>query len=111
MAVTSGAVLAVLYLRGTGGRKPILAILHGLVAAAGFGFLLVALQGPRRGDAMGVGSFGIVASVLLGIALVLGPFISISHRRSLAAGGAVIATHASLAIAGFVVFLAWASMG
>jgi hypothetical protein len=49
--------------------------------------------------------------VFFGIALVLGPFISISHRRSLAAGGAVIATHASLAIAGFVVFLAWASMG
>jgi len=110
-AVTLGAVLALLYLRGPGGRKPIVAGVHGIVAAAGFGFLLIALQGPRRGDAMGVGSFGIVAAVLFGIALVLGPFISVLYRRSAASAGAVIATHASVAIIGFVVFLAWVSLG
>jgi hypothetical protein len=111
VAVTLGAALAGLYLHGPSGRKPILAVLHGLVAAAGVGLLLIALRGPRRGDAMGVGSFGIVAAVLFGIALVLGPFISVLYRRSPAAAGAVIATHASLAITGFVVFLAWVSMG
>ena len=106
-----GVILAMLHLRGTGGRKPRLAILHGLVGAIGFSLLLIALQGPRRGDAMGVGSFGVVASVLFGAALALGPFISFLRRRSPLTAGVTIATHASVAIAGFVLYLAWVSIG
>jgi hypothetical protein len=109
--VTLGVILAMLHLRGASGRKPTLAVLHGLVGATGFGLLLIALQGPRRGDAMGVGSFGVTASVLFGAALAFGPFIPLSRRRSPLTTGVTIATHACLAIAGFVLYLAWVSVG
>lgn len=106
--MTLGATLALLYLRGT--RWPVAGILHGLLGAAGLCLLVIALQGPRRGDAMGVGSFGIAAAVLFGIALACGPFILPLLKRSPPIAGIVIAAHATLAIAGFVMFLAWVSM-
>jgi len=104
-----GVTLALLYLRGR--RVPILGALHGLVGASGLGLLIVTLQGSRRGDAMGVGSFGEVASVLFGIALALGLFIPLLNRLRPRSSGLVIATHASVAITGFVLFLAWSSLG
>jgi hypothetical protein len=85
-------------------------MVHGLTGAIGLGLLIFALQGPRRGDAMGAGSFGIVAAVLFGSALAFGPLIRLLRRRAAHVAGAVIATHASLAITAFVLFLAWASM-
>jgi hypothetical protein len=104
-----GVTLALLYLRGR--RSPILGIVHGLAGAGGLGLLVVALQGPRRGDAMGVGSFGAVAAALFGIALALGLIIPLLHRLTRPFAGVVIATHASVAITGFVLFLAWVSIG
>ena len=100
--------LALLYLRGR--RVRIAGFVHGLVGAAGLLLLVVALQGPRHGDATGVGSFGTMAAVLFGIALVLGVAITLSHRRAPRLAPVVIATHASVAIAGYVLFLAWASL-
>ena len=91
--------------------KPAIAIPHGILGALGLGLLVVTLQGPRRGEAMGVGSFGIVAAVLIGIALAMGPFIPLLRRRLPVSTGVVLATHASLAIAGFLMFLAWISNG
>ncbi len=85
-------------------------VLHGLLGVAGFCLLLITLQGPRRGDAMGVGSFGAFAAVLFGIALTFGPFIPLLLKRAPRFGGLVIATHASAAIFGFVLLLAWVSM-
>lgn len=101
--------LALRYLRG--GRIPIPGVVHGLVGAAGFGLLIVALRGPRRSDAMGVGSFGIVALVLFGIALTLGPFIPPLTRRAPRFAGLLLAVHATVAITAYVLFLAWASIG
>jgi hypothetical protein len=104
-----GIAQALLYLRG--GGRPIVGIVHGVTGAAGLGLLAVALQGPRRGDAMGVGSFGQVAAVLFGVALLVGPFVPLLQRRAPPFAGIAIATHASLAITAFVLFLAWASLG
>lgn len=106
-----GSTLALLYLRGA--RKPLLGAIHGIMGAAGFVFLLVALEGPRRGDAMGVGSFGADAAVLFGIALVLGLclWLLLLFKRTQRIAGVVIAAHASLAITAFVLFLAWTSIG
>jgi hypothetical protein len=109
VAVALGVTLAALYLRGQ--PMPGLALVHGCVGFAGFGLLVLTLQGPRRGDAMGAGSFGIVASVLLGLALAFGPFIPLLNRRAPRIGGIVIAAHAGLAITAFVLFLAWISFG
>jgi len=102
--------LALLYVRGMYQRNPIPGIIHGLTGAGGLGMLILALQGPRRGDAMGVGSFGAFAAVLLSLALVSGPLIRLLARRLPNVAGAVIAIHASFAITAFVLFLAWASM-
>jgi len=107
--VALGATLALLFLRGQ--RRPILGIVHGVAGAIGFCLLLVALQGPRRGDAMGVGSFGTAASVLFCIALVFGLLIAVMSRRAPRVTGLLIATHAGLAIIAFVLFLAWTSIG
>jgi hypothetical protein len=107
MAVAFGVTLAVLYLRSR--PVPVLAVIHGCVGLVGFGLLVMTLQGPRRGDAMGAGSFGIVASVLFGLALAFGPFIPLLNRRAPRIAGVVIAAHAGLAITAFVLFLAWAS--
>lgn len=105
-----GVTLALLYLRGTTPRRPIVGFIHGAVGVVGFGLLISALQGPRRGDAMGVGSFGIFAAVLFGIALTVAPLIPLLANRSARVAGVIIATHASLAITAFVLFLAWASI-
>jgi hypothetical protein len=59
---------------------------------------------------MGVGSFGMFAAVLFGLALAFGPLIRLLARRLPHVGGTIIAAHASLAITAFVLFLAWASM-
>jgi hypothetical protein len=59
---------------------------------------------------MGVGSFGIAASLLFGIALAFGPFIPLSMKRAPRFAGLLVAAHATVAITGFVLFLAWASL-
>jgi hypothetical protein len=86
-------------------------VVHGLLGADGFFLLITALQGPRRGDAMGVGSFGVAATVLFGIALTIGLCIPLTLKRSPRIAGLIIATHATIAITAFVLLLAWASMG
>jgi hypothetical protein len=110
VAAGLGLVLAFPYLRGTRTRGQLPAIVHGSCGAAGFCFLVAALQGPRRGDAMGVGSFGVAASVLFGIALAIGPVVPLLRGRSPRGAGTILGVHASVAITGLVLFLAWASL-
>ena len=103
-------MLALLFLK-TGARKPVLNLAHGLAGAAGLGALVWALQGPRRGDAMGTGAFGTVAAVLFALAVTIGVCLPGLHRRSPRMMGAALALHAGLAISGFVLFLAWTAIG
>jgi hypothetical protein len=105
-----GSMLALIYLRDAGRRKPRSGIVHGLMGATGLGLLIIAIQGPRRGDEMGVGSFGFTAAVLFGLALAFGPLIPVSHRRLPQIASLILVTHAILAITGFVLFLAWISL-
>jgi len=107
--VVLGATLALLYLRDSGRRKTGLGVVHGVIGAAGLCLLVLALRGPRRGDAMGVGSFGLAASVLFGVALAIGPAIPLLWRRSPRGAGVAVAIHAGFAITAFVLFLAWTS--
>ena len=92
-----------------------LALAHGLMGVAGLGVLLYALrgqpQGDGHGDAMGVGSFGLLAAILFGVAAAIGVCLPLLRRRSPRAMGAALAVHATLAIGGFVLFLAWTSLG
>ncbi len=88
------------------GRRWPPGIAHGVVGAVGLVVLLLALRGPARGVAAGAGSFGTAAAVLFGAALVIGVAILWLRRKAVA-----ISVHAGFAIVGYVLLLAWNSLG
>jgi len=134
----AGTVLVLLHLRATSAaQRPhwVAGAAHGVVGAAGLALLLVALRGPRRGVATGTSTFGVQAAVLLGAALVAGITIVVLSRRAAvgasrgaapgaapgaaagaapgttrAIGGAMI-VHSLLAVTGYALLLAYASLG
>jgi hypothetical protein len=114
-AVLLGSVLALLHLRPAG-RTPRrtppwpFGALHGAIGASGFAALLAALQGPPRGVAFGVGPFGLFAAALLALALLAGLFLLGALRLGRRASF-LIAVHAGLAIAGFVILAAYTLLG
>jgi hypothetical protein len=81
-------------------------IVHGLIGIAGLWVLLLALQGSTRGAATGTGSFGMMAAALFAGAVLTGVIILIQRRI-----GVVTAIHAGMAIAGYVLLLAWNALG
>jgi hypothetical protein len=98
-----GGVLAALHLRTEAvPPKPAFGVLHGLLGAVGFAALLLALRGPPRGEAMGVGSFGGIAAALLVSALLAGLVIRRRRMR-----GVLIGIHATFAISGIVILAAY----
>jgi hypothetical protein len=85
---------------------------HGIAGAAGVVLLLMALRGPPRGVATGSSSFGLEAAVLLGAALLAGLAIVVLARqrvRERAVTGAMV-VHALLAVTGYVLWVAYASL-
>jgi hypothetical protein len=109
VAAAAGACLALWHLRVAEGVRPpplVAGVLHGLVGAAGLVALLFTLRGPPRGVATGVGSFGTVAAVLFAAAAVTGVGVVLLRRRQL-----IMAIHASIAITGYALLLAWNSLG
>jgi len=109
IAVSLGAVLAVLHLRTAGAARPRwkLAALHGLVAIAGLVCLALALQGPPRGLDQGAGSFGMIAAVLIALAALLGAGFLAARLCKLRIAGILIGVHATLAVSGFVILAAY----
>lgn len=81
-------------------------IAHGVVGAVGLLVLVLALRGPPRGVSAGVGSFGMEAAVLFAGAVLTGIIIVLLRRRAI-----VMAIHAGIAITGYVLLLAWDSLG
>ena len=112
-AVLLGAVLAVLHLRGEGAAMPAwpLGGLHGLLALAGLGCLLIALGGPPRGLGTGTESFGKISAGLLALAALMGGVILILRLRKRRLPGVLIGLHATLAVSGFVVLAAYILVG
>ncbi len=84
-------------------RRPWIGVVHGVTGIVGLGLLVWLVLGPRRGDATGVGSFGVAAAILLAGAACIGPFV----RRL---PGLVLALHAGAAITGVVLYWAWAAL-
>ena len=112
IAAASGSVLAML------GFRPevpppvqIYGVLHGCLGAGGFATLLMALRGPPRGVAMGVGSFGAIAAVLLGVALLAGLIMLAIRLRAQHVSGLIIGIHATIAISGIVVLATYTLLG
>ena len=103
-----GLVLVGLHAMRRGAALRLIGPLHGMLGALGLSLLLVALRGPARGVATGVGSFGVISAVLLGLALAAGLLVLATSRRRrdpmLAIG-----LHATLAIFGIVLLAAYAT--
>jgi hypothetical protein len=111
-AAALGSVLAALSLRpGLPPPAPMYGVLHGCLGAGGFVALLIALRGPPRGVAMGVGSFGALAAVLLGVALLAGLIMLAVRARVRQVPGLIIGIHATIAISGIVILAAYTLMG
>jgi hypothetical protein len=111
LAVAAGTALALWHLRATdqAARPPAaVGVVHGGVGAIGLLALLLALRGPARGVAAGVGSFGATAAVLFVAALISG-LVILARRRTLPA--VTMAIHAGVAITGYVLLLAWTALG
>ena len=107
VAAASGGGLAIVYLRGRR-LPPWTAALHGFLGAASLGMLLRAWHRGLPSHGMGTTGFGQTASVLLALALALG--LSFALRRGRPAG-ALVGSHAALAIAALVLLLALVALG
>ena len=107
VAVALGTLLAVLHMR-EGARPPAwpLGALHGLIALGGLGLLLLSLRGPARGAGQGTDGFGAAAALTLALAALVGTALLAARLRKRRAAGTLIAVHAMLAVAGFVVLAA-----
>jgi hypothetical protein len=109
LAVIAGVVLALWHLRATDApsRPPLLAgIAHGVIGTVGLVLLLIALRGPPRAVEAGAGSFGPTAAVLFAAAVLIGIVILFVRQKAV-----LISIHAGLAVTGYVLLLAWDSLG
>lgn len=112
IAVLLGNVLAVLHLREGATPPPWpLGALHGLIALAGLGLLGLALRGPPRGLDQGTGSFGAIAATLIALAALVGLAQLTGRLRKRRLSGMLIGIHATLAIGGFLILLAYVLVG
>jgi len=109
VAVVLGALLAVMHFAKAGKGLPPwpLAALHALLALGGFALLLLALQGPPRGASQGTASFGIIAAALFALAALVAGGLLAGRLRQRPPGTTLIGIHATLAIAGFVILMAY----
>lgn len=84
-----------------------LGAVHGLAATAALALLLLSLRRPPSAVSvrMGAGHFGLFAALLFGAALLTGLLVLTLLRRRSAVAGPVIALHAVLALAGFLLLL------
>lgn len=112
-AALIGAGLAVLYLRGSVAPHPHVALplAHGALGVVGLGLLIAILRHGLPQADNGTGGFGAVAAALFALALVFGLLIARAAWRGRRPGGVVVASHASLAIAGLVVLLTLVALG
>jgi hypothetical protein len=111
-AVLLGSVLAALHGREGAAPPPWpLGALHGLIAIGGVGCLVLALRGPPRGIDQGTGSFGAIAAGLVALAALVGLALLAARLRRRRMSGALIGLHATLAVSGFVVLLAYVLAG
>lgn len=113
VAALFGAGLAVHYLRGPAAMRPhpSLPLVHGALGAGGLGLLIAVLHDGLPQTDNGTSGFGTIAAAFFGAALALGLLIALTAWRGRRPGGVVVATHASMAIAGLVVLLTLVALG
>ena len=82
---------------------------HGACGVSGFALLSWSLGGPRRGVAMGAGSFGVVAAWLFGATLAMATVMAAARLRRRRPNVLAVGLHATLAIAGLTLLAAYLS--
>jgi hypothetical protein len=109
IAVLIGCLLAILHSWTDEGAMPPwwLAALHGLLAIFGLCCLALALRGPTRGLDQGTSSFGMIATVLIVLAALAGVRLLVTRAFKKRITGVMIGIHATLAVSGFVILLAY----
>ena len=107
VAVVFGSILALPYLRESAAAPVPVGALHGLIGIGGLALLALALRGPPRGVGQGVGSFGLIAAILLVLAALAGLLQFVLRLRGRRLPSPLIGLHAMLAIGGFVVLLVY----
>jgi LPXTG-motif cell wall-anchored protein len=112
-AALIGGGLAVQFARGPSVRRPavVISLIHGALGIAGLALLLVVVRHGIPSTGTGTGNFGTAAAGFCCVALLLGLMIAIGNWRRGRPGGLLVATHASLAIAGVVLLLTLVSLG
>lgn len=101
-----GLTLVVLHGARRMRRVPLLGKLHGGLGAAGAALFAVSMHPSARAAEMGVGAFGIMGVVLLGVALLAGLLawrLRVRHSDPLLA----IGLHATLAVFGLALLAAY----
>jgi hypothetical protein len=93
----------------TGQRYWAVGAAHGALGLTGFILLLLGLRGPVRGEALGAGSFGRIAAVLVATALILGAGLLSVRLRRRRASTMLIGIHATLGVAALVMLAAYVS--
>ena len=88
--------------------RAMLGVIHALLGTCGLVALLLALRGPPRGAAMGVGSFGSIAAGLLTFTLLAGLTLAAMRLRTRPVPGFAIGVHVTIAISGIVILAAYA---
>ena len=107
-----GAGLAILYLRGAAAAPHLaLRLIHGVLGAAGLAVLVVVLRRGLPPAVNGTAGFGAITAAFLGLALAFGLLIAFVGWRGRRPGGLLVATHASLAIAGVVMLVTLVALG
>jgi hypothetical protein len=111
--VSLGSVLAVLHVRADGAAMlpGKLAALHGLLAIAGLGCLVLALRGPPRGLDQGTALFGLIAAALIALAALFGAGFVATRLLKRRPAGMLIGIHATLAVSGFVILAVYVLAG
>lgn len=111
-AVMMGAGLGLRFLNPAWPRLAWIAAIHGLVGTCGLALLLLALRTPdAKADASGIGAFSRYAAVLIACAWIAGLGLAFWPFRNPRSLGLLIAIHGTIAVSGFVLFMAYRSLG
>ncbi len=87
-------------------------IAHGAGGLAGLALLVAALPGPLTAHAvrMGAGKFGTIAAVLMGVGLLAGSAILVTHLRRRPVSTTLVGVHGLLAISGYTLLVTYLTM-
>jgi hypothetical protein len=106
VTVALGLYLGLQFLRKQPMRPGMIG-LHFLLGAGGLEVMVMLLRGAPSGRLAVPGSLGNSAAAFLAMALIAGVTAPMIGRRSRRTAAIALATHASLALGGFLLFLAW----